>query len=309
MRCSVYKNGEALMSVFLSWAGKRSHAVAQLFQRWLPYVIQTSDPWLSSASIKKGSSWPDDLQQALQKANGVGIFFVTPAALRSQWMLFEAGRVAALGHRRVCAIRIGLDRLDPPLGLYQHTSLERDDLQRLCIDLNEVLETGVEAAVVERAFNWAWQDFEAGLVEALKVADDEDGGAPVAAAVPEPGVEAVVLKALDRVEARLGGLEERLAATDRTLRRLSTADDAVNLVLTSSPSKGSPWSAVVRSAGRPLRSLLDPEGPAAENSWVPGKGSPLAALSKAPATASRVQEEPPRPNAEAAPKAAAPQKK
>jgi ElaB/YqjD/DUF883 family membrane-anchored ribosome-binding protein len=206
------------MEIFLSWAGTRSHGVAQLFMSWLPRVLQAARPFLSSESIAKGSSWPDDLAAALGNSGGVGIFFITPEALKSQWVLFEAGRISGIGHQRVCVVRVGIDRLDPPLGLYQSSALTREDIQKLVNDLNVLLPKPVPLDNLARTFDWAWPDLEQELQKLAEQANALAASAPAIAPAAAPVSSEKVLNALDRVEARLGSLEERLAHTDRAVR-------------------------------------------------------------------------------------------
>ena len=42
-------------NVFISWSGARSKLIADTLYEWLPMVVQSVKPWMSSHSIDKGS--------------------------------------------------------------------------------------------------------------------------------------------------------------------------------------------------------------------------------------------------------------
>lgn len=42
------------MKVFISWSGSKSQEVAKILKQWIPCVIQSVEPYFSSADIDKG---------------------------------------------------------------------------------------------------------------------------------------------------------------------------------------------------------------------------------------------------------------
>ncbi len=68
------------MEIFISWHGKRSHAVAVALRDWLPLIVNAFKPWLSSADIDKGARWRAELAAKLGSVTA-GIFCLTPSNL------------------------------------------------------------------------------------------------------------------------------------------------------------------------------------------------------------------------------------
>ena len=64
------------MKVFISWSGNTSLKVAQLLREWLPYVINSIEPYVSSDDIDKGARWSVDIAKELEDST-FGILCVT----------------------------------------------------------------------------------------------------------------------------------------------------------------------------------------------------------------------------------------
>ena len=98
------------MRVFISWSGQRSLAVGEALRDWLPLVIQSIRPFLSSTDIRAGQSWFNEISDHLKETN-FGICCVTPANQSEPWLNFEAGAIAKetgrIGARRRATGAVG----------------------------------------------------------------------------------------------------------------------------------------------------------------------------------------------------------
>ena len=164
------------MDVFISWSGKRSHAVAQVLRDWLPMIINALNPWLSSADIDKGARWDSEVAKRLESAKA-GIICLTSSNLHSDWILFEAGALSkTVQNTYVCTF---LDNIKPsdvgwPLAQFQATQITRDDMFKLIKTLNNSLGSqALQDQHVEKAFDHWWPTLEA----ELKKLPAEDGAA------------------------------------------------------------------------------------------------------------------------------------
>ena len=78
------------MKVFISWSGAKSKAVADALGEWLPQVLQSVVPFVSSDSIRAGGRWQAEVASALEETS-VGIVCVTTDNQVEPWLNFEAG--------------------------------------------------------------------------------------------------------------------------------------------------------------------------------------------------------------------------
>lgn len=127
------------MKVFISWSGEQSHKVALALRDWLPSVIQTVEPYVSSEDIDKGARWSSDIAGELEKSS-FGILCVTRQNLEAPWIHFEAGALSkSVDKSRVSPLLFGLKRSEVkggPLLQFQSTLAEADDMRKLLLSLN-----------------------------------------------------------------------------------------------------------------------------------------------------------------------------
>jgi len=131
------------MKVFISWSGEQSHKVALALRDWLPSVIQTVEPYVSSEDIDKGARWSSDIAGELEKSL-FGILCVTRQNLEAPWIHFEAGALSkSVDKSRVSPLLFGLKRSEVksgPLLQFQSTIADADDVLKLLLSLNSACE-------------------------------------------------------------------------------------------------------------------------------------------------------------------------
>lgn len=162
------------MQVFLSWSGDRSRLVAETLSDWLSKVIQAVEPWMS-VDIKKGTHWSTEIANRLGDAQ-VGIVCMTPENLAAPWLLFEAGAISKNTGAHVCTFLLGLSPADvqPPLGQFQHTICQRDDIRELVRTINLRVESVGEKSLPEKTldqvFEVYWPELDTKLKAILETA-------------------------------------------------------------------------------------------------------------------------------------------
>jgi hypothetical protein len=140
---------------------------------WLPQVIQALEPWISS-EIEKGVRWGPELAKQLEHTR-FGLICLTPDSLRAPWLLFEAGALSKTPDARVWTLLLGVapEDVPAPLGQFQFTTTQQDDVRRLIQAVNTALEAqtgrGVPDTVLERAFTTHWPELAAELVAASQL--------------------------------------------------------------------------------------------------------------------------------------------
>jgi hypothetical protein len=161
-RTGMSREGRIGNTVFISWSGERSRLVAEALRGWLPFVLQTVKPWMSVTDEEKGSRWESEISARLEETE-VGIICLTPENLNSPWLLFEAGALSKkLSESRVCTYLLDLTPAEvrPPMGMFQHTVIARDETRKLLDTINNAQANPVVKAVLDASFDKFWPELD-----------------------------------------------------------------------------------------------------------------------------------------------------
>lgn len=159
------------MKVFLSWSGELSHKTAIIFRDWLPSVIQSIIPYVSSEDIDKGARWSTDIAKELDNST-FGILCVTKENVHAPWLTFEAGALSKTMEKAAVSpflFDIKRSEVSGPILQFQSTIFEREDVKKLVYSLNRACGTEVLADDrLEKAFLVWYPTLETQLNDLLK---------------------------------------------------------------------------------------------------------------------------------------------
>lgn len=168
------------MDILISWSKAQSKIVASALHQWLPDVIPRINPWMSDKDIAKGQEWFRELQNVLAKMQ-LCIICITPENVRSPWIYYETGAIAAKGPDvLIFPYLVGVSPnmlTDGPLGKWQCTVATRDDSWGLIKSLNtNALKPSHDLSLLKNNFDKRWSSFEAQIqtVKETEI-DDTDG--------------------------------------------------------------------------------------------------------------------------------------
>ncbi len=150
------------MKVFICWSGDRSKMIAEALFEWLPDVIQTVRPFISTHSIDSGNRWQTELNTELD-ATDFGIICLTPENLHSDWILYEAGALGkSLKNGKVVPYLFQLEKNDvkPPLSQFQMEIADNEGTRALINSINFLIDSPISSERLERAFDTYWGEFE-----------------------------------------------------------------------------------------------------------------------------------------------------
>lgn len=147
------------MKIFISWSGVTSHRVATILRDWIPSVIQSVVPYVSSEDIDKGTRWATDIAGELDQS-AVGILCVTKDNVNAPWLNFEAGALGkSVDKSRVCPFLFKIKRseMQGPILQFQSTIFEKEDVFKLIKSINQSCEEqAIPQAMLEKAFEVWW---------------------------------------------------------------------------------------------------------------------------------------------------------
>lgn len=165
---------EKSMKVFISWSGNISHKVGMIFREWLPSVIQSLEPYVSSEDIDKGARWSSDIAKELENST-FGILCVTKDNLYAPWLSFEAGALSKTMDKSFVTpflFDIKRSEVNGPILQFQSTVFEKDDIKKLMHTLNKACgENGISSSMLDKAFEVWYPTLESELNK-LKECDE-----------------------------------------------------------------------------------------------------------------------------------------
>ena len=157
------------MKVFISWSGELSQKVAEALNVWLPAVIQTVRPFVSS-DTSKGARWHDVVARELEDSN-FGVLCITSENVYRPWLNFEAGALSkSIQKSHVSPLLIDIKPADitGPLTQFQATNYSYTDVFRLVKSMNSALESPVGDVAIERIFRAMWPQLSEPIDRAIK---------------------------------------------------------------------------------------------------------------------------------------------
>ena len=122
------------MKVFISLSGELSHKIALCLREWLPSVIQSLEPYVSSEDIDKGERWNQSVIKELDETS-FGVICVTKDNFNAPWLLFEAGALSkAVEKSWVVPFLFNIKRSEidrrSPLLQFQSVVFEKPDIKK-----------------------------------------------------------------------------------------------------------------------------------------------------------------------------------
>lgn len=163
------------MKVFITWGGSLSHAVAEAVHEWLPSVIQTVKPFLSSEDIRKGQRWGAEVASQLD-STAFGLVCLTRDNLNTGWLNFEAGAIvrSPSGHLATLLVDLSVSDVTGPLSQFQSTPIDsEDEMLKLVVDINTAAGTPVEVGALRKQFARVWPELELRVAAAISKAGDK----------------------------------------------------------------------------------------------------------------------------------------
>jgi hypothetical protein len=130
--CCDFLYAEAVaLKIFLSWSGGKSRALAEELRDWLPYVVQSVDPFVSTQDISTGARSLNVLASELETAS-FGIVCLTQQNKLTPWITFEAGAMSKIVNTsKVIPLLLDLRISDLTGPLAQFQAVEAGDKEQI----------------------------------------------------------------------------------------------------------------------------------------------------------------------------------
>ena len=138
-----------------------SRRLAEALHRWIPNVIQSVEPYMSSEDIRQGSRWLADISEHLEGAR-FGILCLTPENLEAPWLLFEAGALSKFVKASLVVpylFNLSAADLQGPLAQFQAAGADEESTRKMLFDLNSAFgEQKLEESRLHSSFERWWPE-------------------------------------------------------------------------------------------------------------------------------------------------------
>lgn len=156
------------MKVFISWSGNTSLKVAQILRDWLPCVVNSIEPYVSSEDIDKGARWSTDIAKELEDST-FGILCVTKDNFEAPWLSFEAGALSKTMEKSFVApflFDIKRSEVQGPILQFQSTIFDKEDIKKMLKSLNKACgDAGIPETRLDKSFDVWYPTLEKELSE------------------------------------------------------------------------------------------------------------------------------------------------
>lgn len=153
--------------IFISWSGRLSETVAELFKKWIPNVLQDIEPFFSTEDIRKGRRPIETIFDNMKGAK-FAISCLTMSNKEKPWIEFEAGFLSGLNVPVAgFLINLSVDDLKLPLSNFQHTVFVKEDLKRLVDTIRETCNSITTESQFNNSFEREWPTFSENLTKIL----------------------------------------------------------------------------------------------------------------------------------------------
>lgn len=189
--------------------------MALAVREWLPLIVPSVAPWVSSEDIAKGTRGRDAIVRELA-GTGQGVICLTKENVREPWLNFEAGALSNHPEKpRVRTVLFDLKVSDVvgPLSDFQHTDLnDQEDVWKLVVSINDESEPKLAETQLRTYFDSFWDRLvkrldairQAQAQQRLPASDDSDAAIP---RTPEQVMEEVLerIRTVERRQRMLSG--------------------------------------------------------------------------------------------------------
>lgn len=153
--------------IFISWSGRLSETVADIFKKWIPNVLQDIEPFFSTEDIRKGRRPIETIFDNMKDAR-FAISCLTMSNKEKPWIEFEAGFLSGLNVPVAgFLVNLSVDDLKLPLSNFQHTINDKEDVKRLLNAIRETCDSITTVDQFNNSFEREWPVFSENLTKIL----------------------------------------------------------------------------------------------------------------------------------------------